>query len=87
MQTLKFVDSNYSFHSPCDDPDRFRVMFPDSDIAENYHQIIAKIRYNIQFGITPFIKECLLYDVSNVPFSFKFDETTTSKVDKKYAYM
>ena len=35
---------------------QIRVMFPDSDIAENYHQIIAKIKYNIQFGITPFIK-------------------------------
>ena len=39
---------------------------------------------NIQFGIALHIKECLLYDVSNIPFSFKFDETTTCKVDKQY---
>ena len=58
-------------------------MFPDSDIAKTYHQQAAKIKYNIQFGIVPYIKECLLYDVLNVPFLLKFDETATSKVDKQ----
>ena len=44
--------------------------------------------YPNRFGIVPYIKECLLYDVSNVSFSFKFNKTATSKVDKQYdAYM
>ena len=59
------------------------VMFPDSDIAKNYHQVATKINYNIQFGIASYIKECLLYIVSHAPFLFKFDETTTYKVDKQ----
>lgn len=59
------------------------VMFPDSDIAKNYHQVATKINYNIQFGIASYIKECLLYIVSHASFLFKFDETTTYKVDKQ----
>ena len=32
-----------------------------------------KNKFNIQFGMAPYVKESLLYDVVNVPFSFKFD--------------
>ena len=55
-------------------------MFPDSEIAKNYRQGEAKVRYNIQFGIAPYIKDLLVKDFSDCSFSFKFDETTTSKV-------
>ena len=49
-------------------------MFPDSEIAKNYQEGAIKIKFNIQFAI-----ESSLCDVANVPFSFKFDETTISK--------
>ena len=51
-------------------------MFPDSEIAKNYQQGATKIKCNIQFRIAFCVKESVLYDVANVPFSFKFDETT-----------
>ena len=84
LQALKYVNANYSFASAFDDSERFQLMFPDSEIAKNYHQGPTKIKYNIQFGIAPYVKESLIYDVADVPFSFKFDETTTSKVQKQY---
>ena len=59
-------------------------MFPDSKIAEGYKQNETKIKYNIQYGIAPYFKEKLQKDFYNKPFSFKFDETTTSQVKKQY---
>ena len=35
IQAVKVVDSNYSFASTKGDAERFRFMFPDSDIAKN----------------------------------------------------
>ena len=58
-------------------------MFPNSEIAKNYLQVATKIKYNVHFGIAPYVKESL-YDVVSVTFSFKFDETATSKVQKQY---
>ena len=60
------------------------IMFPDSEAAESYRQVQTKIKYSIQFGLASHIKECFLYEKSNFTFSFKFDETTASKVQKKY---
>ena len=64
--------------------EKFRRMFPDSKIAEAYQQGETKIKYVIQFGIAPYIKNELLNDFKNQPFTFKFDETTTSQVKKQY---
>ena len=62
------MDSNYSSAISYDDSERFKVMFPDLEIAKNYQQGATKINNNIPFGIAPYIKESLLYDVSNAPF-------------------
>ena len=50
-------------------------MFPDSRIAASYCQVKTKVRYNIQSGIAPYIKHMLLYDVNNIPYTFKFHES------------
>ena len=85
LQALKCVESNYSFNSASDDSERFKLMFPDSHIAQNYQQGKTKIMYNIQFGIAPYVKEMLIFDINNrTPFTFKFDETTTSQIQKQY---
>ena len=55
-------------------------MFPDSKIAQSYRQGKTKFRYNIQYGIAPHIKQMLIYDVNNTPFTFKFDGSTASQV-------
>ena len=57
-------------------------MFPDSKIAQSYNQHETKTKYNIQFVKAPYPKEILIKDVKGQPFSFKFEETTTSQVKK-----
>ena len=82
LQALQVVNSNYSFASSENDNERFKMMFPDSKIAQSYRQGKTKVRYNIQYGIAPHIKQMLMYDVNTTPFTFKFDESTTSQVKK-----
>ena len=84
LQALKVVDSNSSFASANGDSQRFKQMFPDSEFAKKYCQEETKTKYVIQFGIAPYVKSELLQDFEGSPFSFKFDETTTSKVQKQY---
>ena len=84
LQCLHSAECNYSFASGKSDGKRFRLMFPDSEIAKKYEQGDTKIKHNIQFGIAPYLKEKLIYDVKNKPFTFKFDETTTRQVKKQY---
>ena len=59
-------------------------MFPNRPIAQDYSQADAKVKYNLQFGIAPYCKEQLIYDIKRGPFSFKFDGTTNRLVDKQY---
>lgn len=84
LQAMHFASSNYSFASASDDGERFQMMFPDSQIARTYRQSETKLKYNIQYGIAPFIRKQLIYDINKCPFTFKFDETTTSQVKKQY---
>ena len=51
------------------------MMFPAS-----YIQGKTKVRCNIQFGIAPYIKQIILYDITNTPYIFKIDESTSSQV-------
>ena len=55
-------------------------MFPDSEIAKSHSQGETKVKYIIQFGIAPYIKQLILDDIKGKPFSFLFDETTTQQV-------
>ena len=48
-----------------DDSERFKFAFADSQILKNYQQGAIKIKYDIQFGIAPYVKESLLNDVAN----------------------
>ena len=82
IQALKVVSSNYSFASTVDDGERFRRMFPDSTIAQNYHQSSTKLSYVIKHGIAPYVKNVNIDDFKRTPFVFKFDETTTLQVKK-----
>ena len=57
-------------------------MFPDSKIVQTYHQSETKIKYVTQFGIAPYVKKLMLNDFKKQPFTFKFDEVTTSQIKK-----
>ena len=83
LQALHFVDKNYSFASADTDSVRFEKMFPDSDIAKSYAQGKTKLEYTIKFGIAPYVREKLMNELIGVPYTFKFNETTTSQVKKK----
>ena len=87
LQALQVVDRNYSFASSENDNEKFKIMFPDAKIAQSYLQGKTKVRYNIQYGIAPHVKQMLIYDVNNTPFIFKFNESTTSQVKTQYAYL
>lgn len=84
LHALKCVDANWSFQSTNDEGKRYVAMFPDSEIAKSFKVGETKIKYVIQFGIVPYFKEKLKDDLKNVPFTFKFDETTTQQVNKQY---
>ena len=63
-------------------------MFPDSDIVKSYAQEKTKTEYLIKFGIAPYVREKLMNELIGDPYTFKFDETTTSQVKKQYdAYL
>ena len=55
IQALKCVDSNLSFASANGDGDRFKTMFP----AEKYSQNETKMKYVIQFGLSPYFQDLL----------------------------
>ena len=84
IELLDLVDKNQSFASCNGDGEKYRKMFPDSQIAKNFSQQETKAKYTLQFGIAPYIKEKVINDIADKPFSFKFDETTTSQVKKQY---
>lgn len=44
----------------------------------------TKTKYIVQFGIGPYVIEQLIEDLAKTPFTFMFDETTTSQVKKQY---
>lgn len=62
----------------------FSAMFPDSNIAKNYTMSETKLKYLLEFGVAPYLREMLIVDMQAAPFSFLFDETTTSQVKKQY---
>ena len=77
-------DKNPSFSSVNGDSNWFKKMFPDSQIAAKYSQEETKSKYVVQFGLGPFVKDELITDVQKTPYSFKFDETTTSQMKNQY---
>ena len=45
---------------------------------------MQKVQYVIKFGIADYVKKKLINDAKDTPYSFLFDETTTSQVKKQY---
>ena len=53
-------------------------MLLKSKFNQSYKQSSTKIKYVIQYGIASSAVEPLIKDLQNKPFTFTFDETTTS---------
>ena len=84
IQALHVVESNQSFRATYKDSERFREQFPDSKIAAGYSMHTDKTRYIIVYGTAPFVKDFIIHDAKGKCFTYKFDETTTSKVENQY---
>ena len=84
IQALYVVNSNITFATAATDGDRVRIQFPNLKIAQDYNQGKTKMSYVIQHGIFPVIKDQTKKGMVRKPFSFKFEETTTSQVKKQF---
>ena len=84
LRALNVVDKNHSFRSCEADNSLYKRMFPDSKIAGAYSQGKTKVKYIIEYGIAPYIQEIVMKDIMERPFTFHFDETTSSQVKKQY---
>lgn len=56
-------------------------MFPYSDFAKRNKQ--SEKKFGIQFAIAPNAKELTKEGIHSIPFYFKFNETTSSQVEKQ----
>ena len=83
IEAIHSVDSNQSFSASNGSGKHYKKMFP-CEVTANFSLQETKMKYTIQFGIAPYVKDQLVQDISNKPFVFKFDETTTSQVKKQY---
>ena len=84
LQALNYVDNYYSFASAENDNNLLGDMFPDSSIAKSYKMPSTKLQYIIKFEISPYVKEKLIYDVKNTPYTFQFNKMTNRQVQKQY---
>ena len=79
---LKMMELNMAFASANDLGKSFAFQFPNSNITKNYKLEETKAKYFIQFGI--YLCSILLQDMKNMPFMFRFGETTNSQIKKQY---
>ena len=76
------MELNMAFASANDLGKSFAFQFPNSNITKNYKLEETKAKYFIQFGI--YLCSILLEDMKNMPFTFRFGETTNSQIKKQY---
>ena len=62
----------------------FQFNFRILTSSQDYKMEETKAKYFIQFGICPYLRFMFLEDMKNMPFMFRFDETTTSQIKKQY---
>ena len=59
-------------------------MFTDSEITKHYEMSSTKVMYIIRYGMAKYFKDELIKKVQEKPFTFHFDESTTSQTKKQY---
>ena len=83
LQALNMVDKNHSFSSGMVTVVGSKKCSWACKLLRN----ILKKKQNlnvVQFALAPFVKDELITGVQKTPYSFKFEETTTSQVKKQY---
>ena len=67
IQRIDIIDSNFVFRLLMQT--MTREVFPDSTTANSYQQKMDKVKYTIQFGIAPYLKD-IFYELKELPFLF-----------------
>ena len=84
LQVLHIAHYKISFSGATDHAVLFQQMFPDSLIAASYKQSYTKLSYILKFCVADHLKKQLIYGVKGVPYTFKFDETTSIQIKNQY---
>ena len=84
LQVLHIARYNIPFSTATDHAALYQQIIPDSSITASYKQSYTKVSYILKFGIAGHLKKQLIYDVKSVPYTFKFDKTTTIQTKKQY---
>ena len=63
IEALHSVDSNQSFSASNGSGERYRKMFP-CEAASTFYLQETKMKYTIQFGIAPYVKDGLIRDIN-----------------------
>ena len=87
LHALNLVDKNFSVQSCVCDNYLYPEMFPDSEVTKHYEMSSTKVMYIMRYGITKYFKDELTKEVKEKPFTFHFDESTTSQTKKQYDVM
>ena len=77
IRCISIIGSNCVFRAADADNDKYRKMFPDFATTNSYQQEAGKV-------IAPYPKDIILNEPKELPFSFRFDEATTSQIKKQY---
>lgn len=77
---LDVIHSRSSFIATNGNNEKYNWIFHDSSYC---WRMLAEI-YMVQFGIASYIKRIIYSEVKEMPFTFYFDEITTSQLKKQY---
>ena len=77
---LDVIHSHSSFIATNGNNEKYNWIFHDS----SYCWRMLAIIYMVQFGIASYIKRIIYSEVKEMPFTFYFDEITTSQLKKQY---
>ena len=76
FHTLNIIINHQSFNSSTNSSAVYKVMFPDSQIAQNFNCGSTKVKYLSEFGLAPYYEQKLLTKLDEVPYySLLFDES------------
>lgn len=81
--TLRIIDGASTFNNTKDSSSIFKLMFPDSIVANNMNLCNTKLKYLTQFGIVPYIEKLIKADTSGSPFSMLLHETSIFSAKKQ----
>jgi len=79
LWALKSVQHGFSYKSSDETGELFRLMFPDSKVAEKFSIQHSKMSYVISHGLGPYFRDRLVEDVKSCQrFVLCFDEQTNN---------